>query len=186
MSQLTELKFQSVEPKSKSPGYQSISNSLKVISASTGAQQWEFTLISQLLPLNQLRRIWAEINAIYGNKETFEQVIPIFSTTQGVVTGIVKPAHSYAKGSYGIEFLNFKGVAGDFLRFSGHTKVYQIRKANLYSAEIYPPLLKSVSSSEVITVQDVPFKVRLAKEPKKFKIDKKQMVRIGLPCVEDI
>ncbi len=186
MSIISQLKFHSVEPTSVSLGYESTSNSLKVISVSNGAQRWEFTLTSQWLPLDKFRAVWAEINAIYGNKETFEQVLPVFSDAQGAITGQITPKLNYSKGSKHIQFNNFTPLAGDFFRVANHSKVYQVRRVSLGIAEIFPPLLKSVSSSYVVTANGLPFTVRLSGKPKKMKVNKKQIVRIVLPCVEDI
>jgi len=151
--------FSSSVPASNSPAYLSEAQSFKTIAVGTGKQRWEGVATTALEIMRIARATWAFLNA-RGMHEPFNIVLPIHSTPEGVVSGVVKSSLGINVGGSDITFINFAAEPGDFFRCAGHSKCYQVEEVNGSVATFYPPLLKPVTSSEVITVTDVPFLVR--------------------------
>ncbi len=155
--------FSASTPESNSPAYINESQSLKTLATSTGAQRWQGSITTAIELMPKARALWAFLNA-KGEFKTFDLVLPLHSTPNGVVSGLVQVTAAYAIGANSITFVNFTPAIGDFVRFSGHAKVYQVEAIAGVglgaTATIYPPLLKAVSNSEIVTVTDVPFTVR--------------------------
>jgi hypothetical protein len=62
--------------------------------------------------------------------------------------------------------------AGDFIKFANHTKVYMCTAdfTNSGTMTIEPGLSAAVADNEVVTFDDVPFQMRLARDVQEFRI----------------
>jgi hypothetical protein len=180
----SDIGFLIAEPNSEAPAYVNESQSLNTIAVSTGAQRWGFTLTTIDLKERDLRRAWAFLNALGGQAKTFNVMLPVFSQPLGAVIGQVQSQSSYSTGTDNISFSNYTPEIGDFFRFAGHSKVYQVSNTAGSSATIFPPLTKPVSLAELITVNDVKFTVRLTSKISKLKIDIKRVEKLKFKVTE--
>jgi len=176
--------FSSSTPVSHSPSYLSESQSLKTIAISTGAQRWEIELETAWIFMAEARRVWAFLNALFGQAKTFEVALPIFSEPVGIVAGVVSVSAAYSAGDNSITFTNFTPEPGDFFTFNGHTKVYQVESAVGNVATIFPPLLQAVASNEVVTAENVLFTLRLKNDFSKVQITKRSRTQLKFKCIE--
>jgi len=104
-----------------------------------------------------------------GQFETFTATIPDHSNTITEYSG-ADPVINGAL-SIGVTTANFDGAstgtailkAGDFIKFSGHGKVYMVTAdvtstgSGTGSIQFFPALLASVANDETVTVNSVPF-----------------------------
>jgi len=171
------MKFTSVQPT-----LISLSHSLvRQARSRGGAQRW---LIEATYPPNLRRDELAPIYAFAvkqrGQYEIFTLIPPaLWSTARGVATGTPKVNGASQTG----RTVNTKGwtpnisgilLAGDFLKFNGHAKVYMVTEnansdgSGNASIIIEPALLTSPANDEVIIVADVPFSVAFASDVQEF------------------
>jgi hypothetical protein len=176
--------FSQVDPLSNSPGYINQSQSLKTIAVSNGAQRWEWSLTTGDLKEADFRRVWAFLNSLSGKSKTFDIKVPLFSKPLGVVTGLVQSFTNHNLGDDTINFTNYTAEIGDFVRFSGHIKLYQVVDVAGSSVTIFPPLLKSVGASEVVNVSDVLLTARLNSKLSKLKVQSYKTVKIKFNIIE--
>ncbi|MFT6586092.1 MAG: hypothetical protein ACJAUY_000673 [Cognaticolwellia sp.] len=172
------------EPMSEAPSYLNESQSLKTLAVSTGAQRWGFSLTTGELKGAELRRAWAFINALSGSSKKFSIALPDFSEPLGVVTGQVQSPIFYAAGQNSISFTNYLPEIGDFLKFAGHAKVYQISDTAGTSATIFPNLIANVSTAEVVTVNNVKFTVRSSSDVSTIKNESTKTTKIKIKLIE--
>lgn len=178
--------FSQVEPLSNSPAYVNQAQSLKTIAVSTGAQRWELTLTTGDLTEADFRRVWAFLNSLSGKAKTFDIKLPLFSKPLGVVTGLVQSFASHNVGDNVINFTNYIAEIGDFLRFAGHSKTYQVIDVAGSSATIFPPLIKGVGVSEVVQVSDLLFHARLNSNISKLKVpSSNKIAKLKFKIIED-
>ncbi len=180
----SDIGFSSAEPASNAPAYVSESQSLKTIAASTGTQRWEFSLTTVNLQEKDFRRVWAFLNSLSGQAKTFNIAMPVLSKPLGIVSGTVQALTAYSKGDNSISFTNYLPEIGDFIKFVGHSKTYQILDTAGNSATIYPNLFADVTLSELVNVQDVLFKARLSSKLSKLKITTKKITKIKFKVIE--
>ena len=146
--------FASVVPINNAPDYSSTAQSLNTITTSTGSHRWEFEVTTTWERLPVARGLWMFLSARRSQK--FEIQLPIYDTPNGVVTGAVNAAASYAIGSSQMTFTNFIPAMGDFVQFAGHSKIYGVEA----DGELVPPLIKVVGAMEAVTVNNLTFTVR--------------------------
>lgn len=177
--------FSQVEPMSNSPAYINQSQSLNTIAVSTGAQRWEWSLTTGVLTEPEFRRVWAFLNALSGKARTFDIALPLFSKPLGVITGQVQAMTSHAIGEDVINVTNYIAEIGDFVRFAGHNKLYQVSYVAGNSATIFPPLIKAVGVSEVVQVSDVLLTARLNSQISKLKVpSKNKLAKVKFKIIE--
>jgi len=175
--------FTSSAPVSHSPAYMSESQSLKTIASSTGAQRWEFEVSTAWLLMPEARAVWAFLNARGGRAQSFDIELPIHSIPNGVVSGAVTTGVN-AVGATAITFANYAPAAGDFVRFAGHSKVYQVESAAGSIGNIYPPLLNATGLNEAVSVNNVLFTVRKSEDMSKIENNRKTAARLKFKCIE--
>ena len=180
----SDIPFSVTVPKSYSPAYKSEAHSLKRIVTRVGAHRWEFELTTGLLKGLILRSTFAFLNA-RGIHESFQVVLPYWSQPLGLISGPVSVATAKAIGANSINFTNYSPAPGDFFKFAGHAKVYQVELAAGNTATIYPPLISAVGLNEVVVAQDVPFTVRNVTDLSKVKLDPTQQTKLKINCEED-
>jgi len=82
--------------------------------------------------------------------------------------------------------------AGDFIKFSGHDKVYMVvSDANSDGSgnstlTIEPQLATALADNETITVNNVPFTMRLSKDAQEYKMGTNQFVKFNVDFVESL
>ena len=75
-------------------------------------------------------------------------------------------------------------LAGDFIKFAGHDKVYTLTADSGTSLVIEPPLLNAVADDEVITYNSVPFTVAFTKDTQSMGVSVGGWVSYGIDLVE--
>ncbi|MFH1984119.1 MAG: hypothetical protein ABIL58_19950 [Pseudomonadota bacterium] len=148
-----------------------------------GGHRWFLTLdFPKGLTRAELAPIFAFLVAQRGQYDTFTYTPPVVDDPRGSVSGTPLVDGASQTG----RTIATKGwtasqtgivLAGDFIRFAGHNKVYMIT-ANADSdgsgeadISIDPALLASPVNEAVITVTDVPFTVGLLDDRSGFALD---------------
>ena len=135
-------------------------------------QRWKFTCKYVNLTRAEFAPILAFITKQRGQKETFTVIPPKISDALGseTTTISVNGAHTAGDNTIAIDGFNAASAgslkAGDFIKFSGHTKVYMVvadvtPSSNAATVTIEPPIIENLSNDETVTYDDVPFTVYL-------------------------
>ncbi len=177
--------FSAMKFSSAQPTLVSVSHSLKRQARSRGgAQRWA---IEATYPPNLRRDELAPLFAFAlkqrGQYEVFTLVPPaLWSTARGVATGTPKVDGASQTG----RTVNTKGwtpeitgilLAGDFLKFDGHDKVYMVTEdadsdsSGDAAIVIEPALMESPADDEAIVVTNVPFTVAFASDVQEFALN---------------
>ncbi|WDE11342.1 hypothetical protein [Thalassomonas haliotis] len=194
----THIKFNSLGLKSNTPNFYSESRSLRRHVRRIPAHRWEVTLRTVPLEDADARSLSAFLNALEGRLNSFDVILPLYSTPQGAATGVPSVSAATAAGEkmvpakHGAANVENQVMAGDFIRFAGHSKVYQVTanadtdSAGNMSYQITPGLVKSVAADENIIVKDVPFTMALKRDVQGFKvgIGNSRFVKHEIDCVE--
>ena len=186
--QFPSVSFSVTVPKSYSPVYKNEAQSLKTIVTGVGAHRWEFELTTGILKGLALRSTFAFLNA-RGVHESFQVVVPYWSQPLGHIVGAVSVVTRQSIGANTIEFKNYTPASGDFFKFAGHAKVYQIETATANNATantgtFYPRLISAVGRNEGVVVNDVPFTVRNTTELSKLTLDLSRQTKLKINCEE--
>ena len=181
--QFPSVSFSVTVPKSYSPVYKNEAQSLKTIVTGVGAHRWEFELTTGILKGLALRSTFAFLNA-RGVHESFQVVVPYWSQPLGHIVGAVSVVTRQSIGANTIEFKNYTPASGDFFKFAGHAKVYQIESATGNTATIYPRLISTVGRNEGVVVKDVPFTVRNTTELSKLTLKLNRQTKLKIKCEE--
>jgi|AACY02.14.fsa_nt_gi hypothetical protein len=134
--------------------------------------------------------IFAFLTAQKGQFETFTVTLPEYSNTQTGYSGSTPSVvNTQTAGDASIEFDGASTStalvkAGDFVKFSGHNKVYMVTADVTTSGSgtgtiaITPQLQQQVANDETITVNNVPFTVFLEDEQQEYSTGLADMVGI--------
>jgi hypothetical protein len=118
--------------------------------------------------------IYAFILSQKGQLESFQFVPPVVGSTSGTATGSVTTNGASAIGATSITIAGLTGTikAGDFIKFSTHTKVYMVTsdRSGAGAMTIEPPLFVAVATSVAITYNSVPFTVRLNNDVQQYRL----------------
>ena len=180
----TTIGFASMKFSSYQPTLISVAHSLARQARSRGgAQRWG---IEATYPPNLSRAELAPIIAFAllqrGQWDTFTLVPPaLWSTARGIATGTPKIKGASQSGrSIATDgwTASQTGIlkAGDFIKFSGHTKVYMVtgdatsNGSGEATIVIEPALLATPADNEDIVVSSVPFTVAFATDVQEFDI----------------
>ena len=138
----------------------------------TGGQKWKFTARYNDLTRAEFSPVYAFVNAQNGRLNTFDVTPPVIGSTQGDATGTMSANGAHSIGDSTINVDGFTGTikAGDFVKFASHNKVYMVTAdvTGAGSLAITPTLVEAVADDEVITYNDVPFKMRLDNDVQSF------------------
>jgi hypothetical protein len=165
-----------VKIRSYAPNLVSVTQSLDRDVRSRGAQRWLLEVSWPSMTRDEGHAFWVWLTQRRGQYTAADEVVAGLSTPRGT-TGAFNPLVNGAKaaGSTTIATDGWgTGVtvlkAGDYLRFAGHNKVYQIvadaisngsGQANL---SIFPALVSALANNEAITVREVPFSLALVED----------------------
>ena len=150
----------------------SISDSGRRFARKIDNQRWKFTCRYTNLTRAEFAPILAFITKQRGQKETFTVIPPKIKDAQGSETTTISVNGSHTAGDSTIAIDGFNAdsagslKAGDFIKFSGHTKVYMVvsdvtPSSNAATVTIEPPIIENLSNDETVTYDDVPFTVYL-------------------------
>ena len=194
----TQLAIESVELKSNSPTIVSEGRNLVTLSRSIPSHRWEVSIKSVNLGPLDSRAVSAWVNSLGGRHGTFTAVLPEVSSPKGSAGGAPQVSGTHSIGVSSVNLIGFSlsvvGIlkAGDILKFSNHSKVYQViadassSATGSASVSIYPKLMKQVPAGTSVTVKDVPFLLRLNNDIQEFKLSAQNsgFVRLELDCIE--
>ena len=150
----------------------SVSDSGRRYARKIDNQRWKFTCKYTNLTRTEFAPILAFITKQRGQKETFRVIPPKIKDALGseTTTISVNGAHTAGDTTIAIDGFNADSAgslkAGDFIKFSGHTKVYMVvadvtPSSNAATVTIEPPIIENLSNDETVTYDDVPFTVYL-------------------------
>jgi hypothetical protein len=144
------------------------------------AQRWEFTLTTVPLSKAEIRKLMSWVFSQNGRYGVFDTIMPVYSKPRGVASGSPVVRATATAGSTQIQMQGFSGpvngqlLAGDFIRFANHSKVYQLTAdvnsnvSGQLTLPIYPQLRADVPLGTAAVVRDVPFTVRLVRDAQEF------------------
>ena len=150
----------------------SLSDSGRRFARKIDNQRWKFTIKYVNLSRAEFAPILAFITKQRGQNETFTVIPPKIKDALGseTTTISVNGAHTAGDTTIAIDGFNADSAgslkAGDFIKFSGHTKVYMVvadvtPSSNAATVTIEPPIIENLSNDETVTYDDVPFTVYL-------------------------
>ena len=150
----------------------SLSDSGRRFARQIDNQRWKFTCRYVNLTRAEFAPIFAFITKQRGSKETFTISPPNLKNALGseTTTISVNGAHTAGDNTIAIDGFNADAagslLAGDWISFSGHTKVYQVvsdvtPSSNAATISISPPIIEALGNNEVVTYDSVAFTVYL-------------------------
>ena len=159
----------------------SISDSGRRFARQIDNQRWKFTCRYRNLTRAEFAPILAFITKQRGQKETFTVIPPKIKDAQGseTTTISVNGAHTAGDTTIAIDGFNADSAgslkAGDFIKFSGHTKVYMVvsdvtPSSNAATVTIEPPIIEALANDEAVTYDDVPFTVYLTSNVQQYSL----------------
>ena len=161
---------------SHQPTLVSVAHSLKRQVRTRGAQRWSAVLSYPTMKRVDFAPLWAFLVSQKGQYEAFQGVMPGYDTPQGTATGTPLAFGAASAGATSIPTdgwtISITGIlkAGDFIKFSGHTKVYMVvadansNGSGQATLSIMPKLVAAVADNEALTVTAVPFTWQLAND----------------------
>jgi len=131
------------------------------------------------MPRSTFAPIQAFIIKQRSQKENFTITFPSYLNAQGNenTTINVNGVHAVGDTTIAIDGFHADGSgrlkAGDFIKFSGHSKVYMIMtdvtsSSNAATVTIEPPLRSALANDETVTYDSVPFTVYLNSDLQEF------------------
>ena len=159
----------------------------RTVRASNATTLWSGTLTFPTMSATEFRPVQAFVALAQGKLNEFDIVIPVvsqsISTNRAAVDGNLTvetdSAGNHSVGDTTIKVqspINSGSVlkAGDVIRFANHTKVYMVTTdCNSESngeaiVNIQPGLVETVSNSEAITTNNVPFRMILDNDVQEY------------------
>lgn len=145
------------------PTFTSITQSLKRQVRTRGAQRWSISAGYPPMNRTEFAPLWAFAQKQKGQFNTFPYVPPVYGSTSGTATGTARVNNSagYIVGTTVIALDGLTGnlKAGDFIKFTGHDKVYSLLLDSTTTINIEPALQAPINNDEVIIYNQVPFTV---------------------------
>jgi len=186
-----------IQVTSWSPTFVSTAHSLKTQRRTRGGQRWKLHCTYGTMERATYLDLWGFLNAQRGQYGTFTITLPtgIWPLGTGWGTPLVNGALAAGASSVVCDGLSAgitgAGKRGDFVKFSGHSKVYQLT-ADFNSDgggngtfSIMPNLVTSVADNESITVSAVPFTVRLAGDEQPLDLQVPSQGVLSFDAIED-
>jgi len=172
MSYPTTPAFSTINPSSNRQTLFSQAVNGRMQSRKIGGQGWSFT--AQYAPMDraEFAPVLAFVESQHGRHGVFTIVPPTISNTAGTGTGSVTcSAASLGATSVTIAGLTGTLEAGDYVKFSGHDKVYMLTadRNGAGAISISPALITAVIADSLIYT-NVPFTVRLANDVQSYQL----------------
>tara|TARA_R100001443_G_C3359418_1_gene178730 strand:+ start:2522 stop:3133 length:612 start_codon:yes stop_codon:yes gene_type:complete len=176
---LPDTSFDAINIKSQQKTLVSTTDSGKTFRRQVDGQRWTFTVSYPLMPRSTFAPIQAFIIKQRSQKENFTITFPSYLNAQGNenTTINVNGVHAVGDTTIAIDGFHADGSgrlkAGDFIKFSGHSKVYMIMtdvtsSSNAATVTIEPPLRSALANDETVTYDSVPFTVYLNSDLQEF------------------
>lgn len=177
---IASSKFSTMGIKSMQTTIISKSDSGKRLARQIDGQRWGFTAsIITSTRSNVYGELMAFIVKQRSGKETFTIIPPEIEDARGNETGSVLVNGIHAVGDTTIALDGFAGdgagrfLAGDFISFNSHSKVYMIvsdvtSSSNAATVTIEPPLITALANNGAVTYDNVPFTVYLTSDLQEF------------------
>jgi len=186
----------SVEIQSLEPNLVSVTQNLKRQVRTRGGQRWSLKVSFPPMTRSEFAPIYAFAMAQRGQFESFVFTPPVISVSQGVTSQnpVVNGAVAIGSNSASIDGLtaSTNGIikAGDFFKFSGHSKVY-MATADMDSASnstatlsFAPNLISAVANNETITFASVPFVCSFTSDSTNFATDTTGLYGLEFELIE--
>lgn len=153
-----------------------------------GGQRWEFTARYNPMTRAEFQPVYAFVVSQQGRLGSFSITPPIISDTSGSATGTLAAngAHSIGDSTITIDGITGDIKAGDFIRFSGHTKVYMViaDRDGAGTMTIEPALVEAVADNESISYNNVAFTMRLNNDLQEYLISSNEYFEYELDMIE--
>jgi hypothetical protein len=171
----SDVSVQSIEPT-----LVSTTISLKRQVRSRGGQRWLLNVSFPPMTRAEFAPIYAFSVKQKGQYETFTYVPPTISTTRGSsgASPVVNGAVSAAATSASIDGLAASTSnilrAGDFIKFSDHTKVYMVTDdmssdgSGTATLNFHPGAVQAIADDSTVTIASVPFNVSFQSDVAEF------------------
>ena len=187
--------FSSIGFTSEQKTITSTTDSGKMFSVQVDGQRWKFSASYPPMTRQTFAPVYAFIIKQRSQKETFQIVPPVISSAKGheVNNVAVNGAHSAGDTTITVDghHNNSNGafLAGDLVKFGGHSKVYMIVEnvdpsGNASTLTIEPPLRENLADDETITYDNVPFTVRLTNDIQTFNTDNIDLYKFEVDFIE--
>jgi len=172
------------------------SESGKVESRNTGGTGLSFKITYGVMNRSMFMPVWAFLLKQKGSFESFTFIDPSTATPQGIATGTPLVVGAHTAGDETIATDGWTAsqtgilLAGDVLKFGGHNQVYHLTDdadsdgAGASTLSIYPPLEEALANNESITVNDVPYTVKLVGDISERKTSAPSLIRYSFECRE--
>ena len=156
-----------------------------------GGQRFEFSASYPPLTRGEFAPVQAFIMAQRGMAESFSIVLPQISEKSGDASGnvVVDGVTSVGETTVSVQGATGTFKAGDMIKFADHSKVYMILNdvtaaSGLADINIMPPLRASLADGEAVTIDDVPFLVRLSQDVQEYSLGLASIVEYEVDMIE--
>ena len=176
---LPNTDFTAINIKSNQKTLMSETDSGKTFRRQIQGQRWSFTVSYPLMPRSTFAPIQAFMIKQRSQKENFTITFPSYLNAQGNenTTISVNGVHAVGDTTIAIDGFHADGAgrlkAGDFIKFSGHSKVYMIMadvtsSSNAATVTTPPPITTALANDETVAYDSVPFTVHLLSDVQEF------------------
>lgn len=161
------------------------------------AHRWTFRYTYDHMESSLFMDLWAFLNAQDGQYETFTITLPTGISPRGSWGGVPLAVGVHAAGLSAVAIdgltpsITGIGKTGDFIKFSSHTKVYQL-KADISSngsgqatLSLKPGLVAALADNEALTVSAVPFTVILTSDTSPLDLEAPVLGKLEFAAIED-
>ena len=153
--QIEQFGIQSIEPVSKN-----LTLNNRTIVSKISSQKWQFGITTTEMTESQLMALSVELSAQAGMFGEFQLKIPSIGQFNTDKTAVTTSA-TVAAGLDTIPITTHGTILpGTFIKFSGHTKLYQIRTSTTTQITIYPALTSPLTSGETGIIDEPTATVR--------------------------
>lgn len=187
----TTPEFASVGFSSEQKTITSTSDSGKMYSVQIDGQRFKFSASYPPMNRSEFAPVYAFIMKQRSQKETFQIALPDLKNAKGDVSGVVLVNGSHTAGDTTIDVDGMTGtiLAGDFVQFNGHSKVYMVvadatATAGSATLTIEPPLRENVADNSAVTYDGVEFTVRLTNDVQQFNTSDLDLYRFEVDFIE--
>lgn len=186
----TDPEFQAIDVKSRHNNLYSETISGRIQTRSVGSQRWTFTAKYNPMTRVEFQPVYAFVISQQGRAGSFSITPPVISDTSGSASGslLVNGAHSVGDSTIDVDGITGDIKAGDFVKFSGHTKVYMVTadRSGAGSMSIEPPLLEAVADNEAVSYNSVAFTMKLANDVQEYSLSSNEYYTYEIDMVEVI
>jgi len=162
---------------------------------------YELSVTTKPMQRSEWQKLQAFLDSQKGRYSSFTYVPVSKSSPLGTLAGsthsvTVEGAHSASATSVALVGLPASSIvllAGDFLKFANHSKVYSLESTSITSsssgyalATIQPALVSALSNGEAVTYQNVPMTVALTADDWKLPVEVSGLAEISLTMREAI